>query len=234
MDVIVEARTNQLLARMPRSEAERFASRCEPVDLVLGTKLATRGEPLTHAYFPIASCISLISAVDGGSVEVGLAGDEGMVGVSLALGVASTDLRAMVQAGGPALRITASAFRRELDRSPALRSNVARYTALMMNQLARSAGCNRFHVVEQRVARWLLMTADRIHADEFDITHEILAAMLGVRRVGVTTAAMELQAQELIRYSRGHLRIVDRQRLERAACSCYRADIASYDLAWDK
>jgi CRP-like cAMP-binding protein len=224
--------SNKLLAHMPPAEAQRFESRCEPIDLEFGARLASRGERLTHVYFPTDSFISLIATIDGDGVEVGLAGDEGMMGVSLALGVNTTNLRAMVQGGGPALRMDTAAFLRELARNPALRETVGRYTAVVMNQLAQSAGCNRFHVVEQRLARWLLMTADRAHGDSFAMTQEFLAAMLGVRRVGVTNAAGELQSRELIRYSRGQLRILDRKGLEKASCSCYKADIASYALAW--
>jgi len=223
---------NKLLAHLPLAQAEQFVSRCEPVELRFGDTLATRGEPLTHAYFPTASFISLITTVDGGSLEVGLAGNEGMMGVSLGLGVEASNLRALVQGAGPALRIGADAFLREMSRNVALRKNMNRYTHVVMSQFAQTAGCNRFHVVEQRLARWLLMTADRAHAESFDITQEFLAAMLGVRRVGVTNAAGELQSRELIRYSRGHMRILDRKGLEKAACSCYKTDIASYERAW--
>ena len=224
-------RHNQLLAGLPGSEGERLAGRCEQVELAFGDVIAQRGEALTHAYFPLQSFISLIAQVDDHRIEVGMAGDEGMVGVSLGLGIEVSSLRAMVQGGGSALRMTARAFQRELAHSAPLRARMGGYTHVIMGQFAQTAACNRFHVVEQRLARWLLMTADRAHADSFDITHEFLAAMLGVRRVGVTNAAGELQGRELISYSRGHMRILDRKGLERAACACYRADLASYGRA---
>lgn len=224
-------RINQLLTRLPGTEGERFAGRCEEVELVFGHVIANRGDPLTHAYFPTGGYISLIAQVDGANLEVGMVGDEGMIGVSLGLGVDDSSVRMMVQGAGTALRISAKSFNRELDDSRALRGSVGRYTHAVMSQFAQTAGCNRYHLVEQRLARWLLMTADRAHSDAFDITHEFLAAMLGVRRVGVTNAAGELQARELIRYSRGRLRIIDRKGLERAACSCYKADLETYAKA---
>jgi CRP-like cAMP-binding protein len=224
-------RHNKLLAGLPGAEGERLAGRCEMVELGFGDVLAQRGDAMTHAYFPLQSFISLIAQVGDQRIEVGMAGDEGMVGISLGLGIEASSLRAMVQGGGSALRMPARAFQRELAGSAPLRSRMGGYTHVMMSQFAQTAACNRFHVVAQRLARWLLMTADRAHTDSFDITHEFLAAMLGVRRVGVTNAAGELQARELIRYSRGHMRILDRKGLERAACACYRADLASYDRA---
>ena len=226
------ARRNKLLAGLPRAEGERFAGRCEAIGLEFGQVLVNRGDPLTHAYFPTSGFVSLIAQVDGSLLEVGMAGDEGMLGISLGLGVEDSSIRMMVQGAGTALRISARSFHRELGDSLALRGSVGRYTHAVMSQFAQTAGCNRYHLVEQRLARWLLMTADRAHSDTFDITHEFLAAMLGVRRVGVTNAAGELQARELIRYSRGHLRIVDRKGLEHAACSCYKSDLASYASAF--
>jgi CRP-like cAMP-binding protein len=225
-------RTNKLLALLPAIDHEKFVARCENVQLEFGHVLANRGQALSHVYFPTTGFVSLIATVEGGDLEVGMAGDEGMVGVSLSLGMDNMNTRSLVQGAGKAWRMSAPHFLRELSRSPMLRQEMARYTHVVMSQFAQTAGCNRYHVVEQRLARWLLMTADRAHADFFDITHEFLAAMLGVRRVGVTNAAGELQARELIHYSRGHLRIIDRKGLEIAACSCYKADLAVYDSAW--
>lgn len=225
-------RFNKLLSHLPRSEGERFVASCERVELEFGQVLATRGQPLSHAYFPTDSFVSMIATVEGGDLEVGMAGNEGMVGISLGLGIEDSSVRAMVQGPGLALRMNARTFHGELAKSTPLRRQMGRYAHIVMSQFAQTAGCNRYHVVEQRLARWLLMTADRAHSESFDITHEFLATMLGVRRVGVTNAASELQSQELIRYSRGHLRILDRKGLERIACSCYKADIALYDRAW--
>ena len=201
--------------------------------LTFGTILANPGEMLRHVYFPVTSFISLITPMGGKSIlEVALTGNEGMFGVSAALGVANSSVRGLVQGNGVALRMGTAAFRRELGANAALDKNVKRYIHVLMSQLAQTAGCNRFHVVEQRLARWLLMTADRAHSPTFHITHEFLAFMLGVRRVGITKAASALQRHKLIKYSRGEVVIHDRAGLEEAACSCYQADLDTYKRAF--
>jgi CRP-like cAMP-binding protein len=162
-------------------------------------------------------------------LEVALAGNEGFHGVCVAMGVAISPVQALVQGGGLAWRMGEAAFRRELAQVPALRSCVDRYIYVLMSQLIKTAGCSRFHHVEQRVARWLLMTSDRAHSPSFHITHELLAYMLGVRRVGITEAASALQDRKLISYARGAVTIRDRKGLERASCSCYRSDLSIYD-----
>ncbi len=158
-----------------------------------------------------------------------LAGNEGLWGAVVALGVEISPVRALVQGGGSAWKTSASAFRSEIGRVPALRESVDRYIYVQMSQLVQTAGCNRFHFVEQRVARWLLMTGDRAHSATFRITHEFLAYMLGVRRVGVTEAANALQGRKLIEYTRGDLTILDRKGLERASYPCYRSDLSTYE-----
>ncbi|APV52414.1 Crp/Fnr family transcriptional regulator [Betaproteobacteria bacterium GR16-43] len=224
--------TNRLLDRLAERDRTHVLAKCERVELTYGEILAEPGAPVRDAYFPIGSFISLLKPMDGKYIlEVALAGSEGLYGVSLALGVEVSPVQAVVQGAGPAWRIGAAGFRRELERTPALRDGVDRYIHVLMAQLIQTSGCNRFHVVEKRVARWLLMTADRTHASTFHITHEFLAHMLGVRRVGITEAAGALQQRKLIGYTRGVLSILDRRGLEGAACSCYRADLNTYEAA---
>ena len=213
---------NSLLAALPRAEYEHLASGLESVKLVAGSALHQPGESILHAYFPNNCLVSLLAVVEGRTVlEVGLVGSEGMVGIPLVLGIGVSPLRALVQEGGTAMRITSARLAREFSRNPFLRRELLRYTHTLMTQGTQTAVCSRFHLLEARLARMLLMTRDRMRSNDFRLTHEFLAQMLGVRRVGVTKAAGALQLRKLISYSRGGIRILNGRGLEAASCRCY-------------
>ena len=216
---------NHLLACLSPVEWKRLTAHCDEVDLVESDVLCERGDRIDHVYFPIGSFISLITPIDDrAGFEVGMVGCEGMHGISLVLGVDVAPQRGLVQGSGSALRMDAAAFRSELARSASLRRLLDCYVYVLMSQMAQAGACTRFHLLEARVARWLLMTHDRACSNEFHLTHEFLAFMLGMRRVGITKAAGKLKNKKLISYSRGNITILNRAGLEAASCSCYRID----------
>jgi CRP-like cAMP-binding protein len=220
---------NRLLRSLPTNDLRRVLRAGEIVDLAFAEVLYTSNEPIEHVYFPVTGFVSLIMPVDtSNSLEVGLVGNEGMFGIPLVLGVDFSPVHAVVQGAGSSLRFEAVAFRRELTLSPALQRGIDRYIHVRLTELAQTAACTRFHVVEARLARWLLMTQDRAHNRRFHITQEFLAFMLGVRRVGVTNAAHSLQRRRLIDYHRGNITVLDRRGLKAASCGCYGADRQSY------
>jgi CRP-like cAMP-binding protein len=213
---------NSLLAAVPRKDYRRLLAGLEPVTLRFGEVLYEPGETIRHVYFPTSSLVSLLTLVNGHlALEVGLLGREGMVGFPLVLGHKVSSVRALVQGAGTAMRMGSAQFRKEFRLSLPLQRELYRYIHTLMAQISQTAACNRFHVVETRLARWLLMTHDRVKSDQFRMTHEFLGHMLGVRRVGVTKSAQALQKRKLIRYSRGDITVLDRSGLEAAACECY-------------
>ncbi|MBR2515577.1 MAG: Crp/Fnr family transcriptional regulator [Halomonas sp.] len=221
--------TNQLLNDLPASELNAFMAECETVELAFGEVLFQPADTVSHVYFPIDSFISLIAIIDADNrLEVAMAGKEGMLGTSIVLGVDEAPLLALVQGTGTALRINATRFQQLLKKSPVLYQRLNSYIYVVMNQLAKTAACNHYHRIEARLARWLLMTQDRASSDQLQLTHDFLAMMLGVRRAGITVAAIALQSRGLIRYHRGEITVIDRPGLIEASCECYIEDCALY------
>jgi CRP-like cAMP-binding protein len=217
---------------LPRAERTRLLALCEPVHLVLSEVLCEQGQSSRYVYFPTDSFVSLIAQVDEQhSLEVGMAGREGMLGVQVALGVSREPLKALVQGAGAAWRVGTVPLREELARNGPLHQRLLRYVSVLMAQRATASACLRFHEIGPRLARWLLMSQDRAHTDRFPMTQEFLASMLGVRRVGITAAAGDLQRRGLIHYHRGNLAVLDRAGLQAAACSCYADDLQVYEQA---
>jgi CRP-like cAMP-binding protein len=213
---------NSLLAALPGEDYQRLLAELEPVALTSGEVLYEPGERIRYVYFPSDGQVSVLMVVaDGKALEVGLVGREGMVGIPLALGAEASHVRALVQGSGSALRMKAASFREALGRCLPLQRELHRYAYAKLVQARQTAACNRFHPVEARLARCLLMTRDRVRSDQFHLTHEFLAHTLGIRRVGVTNAATALQQRKLISYHRGNIQILDRKGLKGASCGCY-------------
>ncbi|MFP5391272.1 MAG: Crp/Fnr family transcriptional regulator [Gammaproteobacteria bacterium] len=213
---------NQLLDALPPADLKQLEALLETVQVAVGDVLCEPGDPVQYIYFPHDSLVSLLGVADGRmTLEVGLVGREGMLGATVALGHDTAQVRAIVQRAGTASRMDSAAFRAEFARNPALQRVLYRYTDTLLAQAIQIAVCSRFHVLEARLARSLLVTRDRLKSDKFHLTHEFLAHALGVRRVGVTKAASALQQQGLIIYSRGNIEILDAEGLAAASCTCY-------------
>lgn len=214
---------NQLLSALAREDHARFLPRLEQVELSPGKVIYEITDTVRHAYFPLSGMLSLLAITeDGATIEVGMVGNEGVVGLPAILRAYSTPYRVMVQIRGLAMRIRADALRAEFDRGGRMQDVLLRYTYTLLTQVSQSAVCNHFHTVEQRLSRWLLVARDRVHSDQFSLTHEVISHMLGIPRTNVTMRAGALQRQGLITYSRGKITIVDPRGLEAASCECYR------------
>jgi CRP-like cAMP-binding protein len=213
---------NQLLARLPREDYERLLPDLEHVYFALGEVVYESGGQMTHVYFPTTAIISLLYVMENGSsAEMGVAGNEGLVGIALFMGGDTMPNRAVVQSAGDAVKMKAHVLQDEFKRGGTFQRLLLRYTQALITQMSQTAVCNRLHTVEQQLCRWLLLSRDRLNTDELVMTQELIANMLGVRREGVTAAAGRLQEQELISYVRGHIRILDRSGLEATVCECY-------------
>lgn len=220
---------NRLIEGLPSEARNRILKLCEPVNLTFGAVLCEANRPLRHVYFPVTGFISLVAMVKRHPpLEIGLIGNEGMLGATLALGVTGARLRGIVHGPGTALRMTAAQLRRELRSSVSLRRTLKRYLFVLLAQQSKAIACTRFHEIKSRLACWLLMTHDRAHADHFHLTHQYLADMLGVQRSAVTIAAGALQRNKVISYTRGEIFVLNRRGLESASCECYRAMIEDH------
>jgi CRP-like cAMP-binding protein len=221
---------NQLLAALPLDSFERLRRELEPITFKLGEVVYESGGHMRHVFFPTTSHISLLyTMIDGSTAEMGLVGNEGVVGIALFMGGETTPNRAMVQGGGKAFRMKAKTMLDEFNRGGEFQHLLLRYTQALITQISQTAVCNRLHSVEQRLCRWLLMTHDRTDSDELQMTHEFISNMLGVRREGVTVAAHRLQEVGMISYVRGHIDILDRTRLLKHVCECYEVVKAEHE-----
>jgi CRP-like cAMP-binding protein len=213
---------NLLLRALSAGVLQRWSSNLEPLEMPLGTVLYEAGQTSDYVYFPTTSIVSLLYRMENGaSAEIAVVGNEGMVGISLFMGGGSTSSRALVQSGGAGFRMPADKFKKEFNRSSAVLHLLLRYTQALITQMAQTAVCNRHHSLDQQLCRWLLLSLDRLQGDKLQMTQKLIADMLGVRREGVTQAALHLQEAGLIRYVRGHITVLDRKKLETRSCECY-------------
>ena len=223
-------RRNHLLAALPAPESERLYPHLELVPLPLSEVLYESGDQLQHVYFPTASIVSLLYVMaDGASAEIAVVGNEGIIGIALFMGGETMPNRAVVQSAGHAYRLRGQLLKEEFNRAGELQHLLLRYTQALLTQMSQTAVCNRHHSVDQQLCRWLLLSLDRLPSNELTMTQELIANMLGVRREGVTEAAGKLQSAGLIHYSRGHITVIDRPRLEARVCECYQVVKTEFD-----
>jgi CRP-like cAMP-binding protein len=225
-----DPKKNHLLAALPDAERQRWLPQLEAVELPLGHVLYEPGTTLSHVYFPTTAIVSLLYVMENGaSAEIAVVGNEGVVGISLFMGGESTPSRAVVQSAGQGLRLQAQTMKDEFDRAGPVLHLMLRYTQALITQMAQTAVCNRHHTLDQQLCRWMLLSLDRLSGSELAMTQELIANMLGVRREGVTEAALKLQQAQLIRYARGHITVLDRPGLEKRTCECYAVVKKEYD-----
>ena len=225
-----EFKRNQLLAALPDAEWQRWLPMLERVEMPLGQVLYESGIALNYMYFPMSAIVSLLYVMENGSsAEIAVVGREGLVGVSLFMGGESTSSRAVVQSAGFGCRLKSKVMKEEFDRAGPVLHLLLRYTQALLTQMAQTAVCNRHHSLDQQLCRWLLLSLDRLEGRELEMTQELIANMLGVRREGVTEGALKLQKSGLIRYARGHITVLDRAGLEERTCECYAVVKREYD-----
>ncbi len=230
MQALTDAKMNHLLAALPAAEWERWQPQLERVQMPLGQVLYEAGSTLAHAYFPTSAIVCLLYVMENGaSAEIAVAGNDGMVGISLFMGGGSTPSRGVVQVAGQGFRVRSQFIKDEFDRAGAVMQLLLRYTQALITQMSQTAVCNRHHALDQQLCRWLLLSLDRLQGHELVMTQELIANMLGVRREGVTEAALRLQSAGLIRYARGHISVLDRAGLEARTCECYAVVRKEYD-----
>jgi CRP-like cAMP-binding protein len=224
------ALNNYLLSSLSESDFSHIQSKLEPKSFKLGEVLYESGGKMDHVYFPTTAIISLLYIMENGmTAEIGVVGNDGIVGVSLFLGGETTTSRAIVQSAGSAFRMKAKELKAEFERGGRFRELLLRYTPALMAQISQTAVCNRLHSIEQQLCRWLLLSHDRLESDKMVMTHDLISNMLGVRREGITLAAQKLAAKKLITNKRGTMTIIDRQGLEAAVCECYKVVNKEYD-----
>jgi CRP-like cAMP-binding protein len=230
MAASLHPKLNHLLAALPDAQWRRWEPLLEPVEMPLGQVLCESGATLSHVYFPANSIVSLLYVMkNGASAEIAVVGNEGLLGVSLFMGGDTTPSRAVVQSAGRGFRLAAQVIKDEFERAGPGMHLLLRYTQALITQMAQTAVCNRHHALDQQLCRWLLLSLDRLQSNELLMTQELIANMLGVRREGVTEAALKLQSAGLIRYSRGHITVLDRPGLEQRTCECYGVVKKEYD-----